>query len=163
MKWATGRPPGSGWQGCSLRRELEVAPKREQAGETSRRIRNSFELGKECRGCAPGRVTSKTNFHAPVIANCDCVLVPAVRRAFCTTCELRERRNYQLHKAAGYTLESMGSLLQNPVDDSHIVVAESRNLGYDSRSRSNGSGKISSFHPVAEPRICAFQSSPSHA
>src|SRR6266699_1986170 len=55
MKWATGRPPGSGWQGYSLRRELEVAPKREQAGETSRRIRNSFELGKECRGCAPGR------------------------------------------------------------------------------------------------------------
>src|SRR5438094_10463632 len=92
MKWATGRPPGSGWQGCSLRRELEVAPKREQAGETSRRIRNSFELGKECRGCAPGRVTSKTNFHAPVIANCDCVLVPGVRRASCTTCELREQR-----------------------------------------------------------------------
>src|SRR6266566_8715133 len=71
MKWATGRPPGSGGHGCSLRRKLEVAPKREQAGETSRRIRNSFELGKECRGCAPGRVTSKTNFHAPVIANCD--------------------------------------------------------------------------------------------
>ena len=124
MKLATGRPPGSGGQGCSLRRKLEVAPKREQAGETSRRIRNSFELGKECRGCAPGRVTSKTNFHAPVIANCDCVLVPGVRRAFCTTCELREQRNYELHKAAGYTLESMGSLLQNPVDDPRIVVAE---------------------------------------
>ena len=47
-----------------------------------------------------------------------------VWRAFCTPFELREQRNYELHKAAGYTLESMGSLLQNPVDDPRIVVAE---------------------------------------
>ena len=37
-----------------------------------------------------------------------------------------KQHNYNLHKAAAHTLESVASLLQNPLDDPRIVVAETQ-------------------------------------